>query len=223
MKNDIKFVVFSEIYQRHSAPKSKREALSILSSAIELFGKKGFNTTTMSMIAKHYGTSTTKVSYYFGTLPELQTSAIKYTRYLFQSYVVDEMSKKKTSLEMFNCYFTCCITWPRYFESHTRLWISFLHLCTLKEELRAINTQAVDVGFLRLVELIQLGQESGQFICKDERKVAKLIQTLVTGLLLANASEGNKSDKINEDKSNQIDTSELVRRQCLELLLPVGT
>ncbi len=189
LKDDLKFVIFSEIYNKHVAPKSKREALNILNTAIEVFADKGFHGTTKSMVAKRYGASTAKITYYFGSLDELKLSAIKYTRYLFQSYVIGEITQKKTPIEMFNCYFDCCMTWPRYFAGHTRLWISFLHQCTHTKEFEKINTEAVEVGRQRLEEMIRLGKAQGDFKCEDEAQAASIIHTLITGLLLSNASE----------------------------------
>ncbi len=210
LKDDMNFVLFSEIYYRYSSPKAKREALNILNGAIELFARKGFQTTTLSMVAKRYGSSTTKVLYYFGSLEELRLSAIKYTRYLFQSYVVEQMEKGATPRDKFLIYFECCLTWPRYFGNHTSLWVSFLHLCTLDDKLKAINTAAVIVGSDRLTELIRAGKQMGEFACDDEKQSARMIQSLLTGLLLSNASEEH-------DQTNS-DLNEAVKSTCLVIL-----
>jgi len=196
LKDEIRFLLFSEIYDRHSSPKAKRQALNILDSAIELFAKKGFHATTKKMIARHHGCSESLVTNYLGKLEDIQMESIKYTRYLFQSYVVDEMTTKTTYTEMFKCYLESCILWPNHFQNHTSLWISFLHQCTQDPQLKRVNTIAVEIGFERLTELIRLGKEAGEFTYVDLELTAHSIHLIITGLLLSNASEemGDKSD-----------------------------
>src|SRR5262249_37486920 len=93
LKDDLRYLVFSEIYLRFSEPKTLRRAFAILESAIDCFDKKGFGYVTLTMIARQAGVTRQSVNHYFKDLAEIRETAIKYIRLIGQNVVVNAIKE----------------------------------------------------------------------------------------------------------------------------------
>ena len=210
LRDNAKFLLFSEIYFKFQSHGSKRKALAIVESAIQLFAKKGFENTTLNMIVNDTGLSRSTIFYYFSTLEEIQLYSLKYIRVLYQSYVVSTLKEKEKALESFDAYFDSCFKWPELFGSYTSVWLNFLYKSRSNKKFCSINSEAVEVGFYRLISIIDRGCEEGVFKCQNSRDTARIIHLLITGLLLSEATERDELIESQRDK---------VKEECLRLLM----
>lgn len=195
IKDDIKYLLFSEIYLRFDRPATKRKAFSILEASIGTFAKKGFEQATIEMIAREAGVSRTLLKYYFSSLDELVEYAIKYIRLLYQKFAISALVSGQTADQMLANYIEACFVWAESFPLHSQVWHSFLHRCARSKKSRAMNTTAVNAGHERLTALIELGMSQKIFNCDNSQEAARMIQVLITGGLWSFVTEDIKDQK----------------------------
>ncbi len=206
IKDDLRFLLFSEIYSRFDEPKTKRKAFALLEAAIQCFDRKGFEGTTLNMIAREAGISRPLLNHYFKGMQEIRETSIKYIRVLFQKIAVDAMSKSERPDEMLKQYIEACFFWAENFKTHRHVWLRFLSSCGKSKSDRLLNTRSVNAGSERLAQLLSKGQSTGVFTCSDHWQAARLIQLTVLGALTAYATENSSSN---------VDLSSSVIRQCM--------
>lgn len=188
LRDDFQYLIFSEIYQSLGTRKQSRVAFQILEATIDCIAKKGSSNLTMKAVERSSGVTSSKICYYFKNLETLKVISVKYIRILYQTYVIESLESVENLEQAFEVYFESCLTWPRYFPKHSSVWIAFLHSASLNDSSRAINSEAVSVGLKRLEALVAKFRDD----IKDTKKVAKgvyLVHTLITGLLLSEATE----------------------------------
>lgn len=186
LRDDFRFILFCDLFQaKYSSPTQKREAMQILEGAVEFFGVNGLNSNSLSSIAKRCGVSKSKLLRYYAGKEELVLESVKYTRFLYQSYVVEESSGKPSSVETLEKYIESSVRWPSYFPNHVALWLAFLRVCSLKPHYREINTQSVEVGYSRVLHIIETGQKNGEFSPGDLESKCRAIHHMLTGLILS--------------------------------------
>jgi AcrR family transcriptional regulator len=187
--DDLRYLVFSEIYLRYSEPKSKRRAFSILEAAISCFDKKGFDNVTFRMVARESGMTPPSLRHYFADLEEVREMALKYIRVTGQKIVIGAVDGVKNPVEMFQRYFEAHETWSNNFKSHVRVWLNFLSTSARSKRDRAMNSASVETGNRRLANILAAGRESGYFFHRDDFWTARRLQTLVFGWLMTHATE----------------------------------
>ena len=181
--------MFTEIYQRVSEPKARRKALAMLEAAISVYAKKGFEATTMEMIAREAGVTRPLVKHYFRDMEDLQETAIKYIRVIFQKFAVDALLNAETHQEKLDAYIESCFNWIAHFQSHALAWQAFLHRCAKSPKARNLNTLATSTGEERIISLLEDGKRAGVFQFQNSALSAKLIQAIITGALVCLGSE----------------------------------
>ena len=189
IRNDLKFLLFADLYNRLEEPKAKRRAFMLLEAAIQCFSRNGFENVTLQMIAHEAGVTRPLLRHYFNDLDDIRETSVKYIRLLFQKIAVNELEKGKDAEDALELYILSCFHWAENLKTHARVWFAFLHLCSHQKRYRKINSEAVIVGERRIISLIEYGVSSGAFVTKDTARAAKMIQTLITGALVTVGSE----------------------------------
>lgn len=199
IKDDLRYLLFSEVYQRIETPKGKRKALLLLEIAIGCFAKYGFKATTLEMIAREAGVTRPMIRHYFDSLSEIEEYALKYIRYIFQKFTVEAIAKENSPSLMLSAYVKACIDWTEQFKSHAVVWVSFLHRGSYNKKSRALNTAAVSVGTQRIAALLTDGKAAGEFRFNDTRKTARMIQLIITGSVISALSEDYEIRQFTDD------------------------
>lgn len=208
LRADIKYILFIELYNRLEEPKAKRRAFFILEAAISCFAKKGFESVSMEMIAREAGVTRPLVKYYFKDLQDIQITAVKYIRLLFQKYAIEALSRADDSSSALNMYVRACFDWLANFRTHAKVWLAFIHVCSYHRASSALNTSAVQVGAERITQILEVGVARGEFQCENPQTAARLIQTVITGALISFGSEQLEAPS---------DYQKMVEMHCLEI------
>jgi AcrR family transcriptional regulator len=187
--NDINYLVFSEIYQRFTLPKTRRKAFAILEAAIECYDKRGFDVTTFKMVARQAGITAPALRRYFGDLDEIREFSVKYVHLTAQKIVVESMKGSGNPVEMLDRYLKAHLYWALHFKRHLCLWIGFISYSSRKKRDRAINTKAVLNGAIRISEILNQGRKLGVFNHKNDFLTARMIQTMILGWLTTLVTE----------------------------------
>jgi len=196
VRDDLRYLLFAEIYQRLGSAKAKRKAYGIIESALQCLARKGFDQVSLEMISREAGVSRPLLKHYFEGIEEIRLFAIKYVRLLFQKFVIDAVEKEQTPERMLAAYVTSCLRWAEVHRTHAIVWLTFLHRCVRHTEFRALNTEAVKVGEARIAAIIRDGMRLGVFSITDPECVAKSIQVLVMGAMITSASENFEKPKL---------------------------
>lgn len=194
IRDDVRYLLFINIYRRFQEPKTNRKAYAILESAIVCYAKKGWAKTTLEMIARESGVSRTLILHYFKDSKDLRDVTIQYVRLLLQKYVVDAISQKKNPAEMLETYIRTCFLWTEHMRSHALLWFSFLFACCNSPKDRKLNTEAVTVGCERLASIIAMGMSNGVFKVVDPLQTAQALQAFIAGGMISYASQDFSND-----------------------------
>jgi AcrR family transcriptional regulator len=115
LKDDLRYILFTDIYHRVSTGKGKKTAHKIIEYTIDYIAKNNFKNVNLKHIATETNVSVSQINYYFGTQSQLKLFAIKYTRYLYQDYVIQQMLKGQSFTKMFENYFDSCLNWPKHY------------------------------------------------------------------------------------------------------------
>ena len=194
ISNDLRYLIFSEIYLRYSEPKARRKSFSILENAIACFDRKGFENVTFQMIARESAITPPSLRHYFKNLDEVRSLSLQYCHLIAQKLIVTAMTNETAPRAMLKAYLRAHAEWARQTPGHVRMWLSFLAYSARKSKDRKLNTQAVLNGASRLTELLTQGREQNVFHHTDDFKSARLIQTLILGWLTTLITED--SDEI---------------------------
>lgn len=202
----MRYLIFTEIFQRFSEPKKNRRAFSILEVAIDCFDRKGFVNVTFVMVAREAGISRQALSRYFKNIEDVRQVSLKYIRILGQRMALDLIGNTEDPVRLLSAYVSVHFTWTKVYRSHARVWLGFLSSCAQRKTDRRLNTMAVVVGHERIVQLIEQGRKSGHFHCADVAQSAKIVQTLLTGWTMS---------LITEDLSNEEVYTQAIIDACL--------
>lgn len=189
LKDDLKFLLFSNVYQRLDSPKAKRKAFNIIESAIQCIAKKGFDQITLEMIARETAVTRPLLKHYFEDLEDIEMTSLKYIRFIYQKLTVDALEAGKDEREMLRNYVNAAVDWTATHKTHVIVWFSFLHLCGKEKKFREMNTLAVQTGFERIRSLLSAGQSNGHFKTTDLDHAAKALQLVIAGAVYSSMSE----------------------------------
>lgn len=205
-RDRLRFLIFDDLYLRFTDPKIKRKAFTILEAAITCFARKGWDETTIVMVAREAGISRSLINHYFKNVAELRVFALKYIRLRFQTLVLEKMKKGTTATDMLSLYVTGCFDWLETSRTQAVVWFSFLTRCTRSHPDRRLNTEAVDTGTERLQQLITQAAQKGELHCDNPVAAAEMIQVVITGTLVTLASENCSEEKIHRLKETCVRT-----------------
>lgn len=191
---ELNYLVFADIYQRIESPKASRKAYMLLESAISCYARKGWERTTLDMIAREAGLTRPAIKHFFKDAKELRLFAVKYVRLLFQKRAIAAMTLQKSPIDMLDSYVRSCFLWCAESRTHALVWLSFLQACAHSKSDREVNTEAVNTGTDRLFLLLRQGKEAGFFEIEDPLRAARLVQLIILGGLMTVASENLSAD-----------------------------
>lgn len=192
LENHLENVVFSSVYLKKVSPGSQRKAHSILEVWIDLVNRKKTLSVSFADLAKELDSSRSTLQHYFSGIEDLRETAFKYVRVLYQSHVVESVANLQDNdpKKIFETYFDQSVAWPKITPKYSFLWIEFLALSSKYKTRQDLNCEAVKAGLMRLSSVIEHGQAIGLFAKGSPEKKARLIQILITGLILSEATEG---------------------------------
>ncbi len=203
LKADIRFTLFSNLFNTIENQRGKKTAFNILESAIKTFGTHGLKTSTINKISMDAGVSPTTLLTHFSSKDILFESCIKYTRYLYQLYVVEEVDKQSTGSEKLKAYMHASVSWPGYFPNNLKFWLSFMHELSLDKELIELNKRMVETGTERVEQLVQLCIKEGSIMSSDG--LPEVINNFLTGYILNYyTTKDKKSKKIDKNFANSL-------------------
>lgn len=189
IKNDLKYILFSEIYQRYSEPKTRRKAFAVMETAVHCFDRKGFENVTFLMVAREAGLTGPSLRYYFTDLDELRLIAIQYVYLTAQKIVLTHMEKGKSPKDLLRLYLEGHYLWIYNAKTHFRVWLSFVSSASRNKKDRELNTKATLIGTKRIIEFLEAGKKSGILKHDDSLIGARFLQTFILGWLSACASQ----------------------------------
>lgn len=207
--DEINYVIFSEIYMKHTSLKSQRKAFSFLEVATRLMNRKGFDNITLAMVAKESGVTAPSVRYYYSSADDLKITTAKFIRLKFQKFVLRGMLNKDKPKDILSSYIERCFLWVEQNREDANVWLSVLAQCVRDKKLREMNHAAVEVGRERIESIIRKGILSRTFRSDNPTHTSKVIQVLITGGLVCYASQSHDDDK--EYKT-------LIKEKCFQLL-----
>lgn len=208
--NDVRHLLFGEIYQRYSEPKARRRAFGILETALTCFDRKGFKNTSFKMIAREAGLTPPSLRYYFSDLEEIRDLALQYTHVLSQKIVIEHMSKSSDPEGMLRGYLQGHAIWASHFQGHFRVWLEFLSDSSKRKKDRLMNSAAIANGTNRICEMLAQGRQAGVFRHKDDFFQARFLQALILGWLTA---------LVTEEIEDPASYSKKMIDQCLRVLV----
>jgi AcrR family transcriptional regulator len=209
VSDDLSYLVFSEIYLRYNEPKTRRKAFAILESAIDCYHKKGFESVTYKMVARQSGLTPSTLRHYFSNLNEIQEVAVKYIHMTAQKIVVEMVNSSKSPDEMLKKYLEGHANWATHFHRHTCVWLHFISFSSRRKRERALNSEAVSNGTLRISEMLSRGRKAGVFNHKNDLHAARIIQTIIFGWI---------SSLVTEDIENPKQYTQLIVDHCLRVV-----
>lgn len=208
VRDELKYLIFSEIYLHLDEPKARRKAYTLLEASLKCFAKKGFDEVTLEMIAREAGVTRPLITHYFENAEELKMVAIKYVRLLFQKFVLEAMEKANEPDRKLSAYVSACFTWVENHRTHAAVWLAFMQRCTRQSKLRKLNTEAVRTGEKRIAALLGAGTQQEFFKCSDPETAARAIQVVITGGILS---------LITEDFDDPKQFPKFIERRCLSI------
>ena len=182
-------MIFNEVYQRYSEPKTRRKAFLIIENAIQCFDKKGFEHVTFTMIARESGLTAPSLRHYFANIEEIRRTAMKYIHLAAQKIVLDAMAKAQNPKELLKLYLYGHYLWVTQLKTYFRVWLNFLSYSSTRKHERQLNTLATENGTKRIIELLSIGRSEGHFKHDDDYIGARYIQTFILGWLTACVSQ----------------------------------
>lgn len=191
-----KFILFSELYDRYSDVKRRRKAFLLIETAIQCFDKKGFEITTLKMIAREAAVTSPLFKHYFKDLNEIRETALKYIKVIAQKMVVDATQAAKTPQDILKAYLGAHFDWLIRHRSHVRVWHRFLSLSSVNRGDRSFNMMTVSTGEERILEMILKLAPKAQADAAEIAKLknaASLIQVLLLGALVAALTDEEKN------------------------------
>jgi AcrR family transcriptional regulator len=187
-QSDARTSILFELFPQ-TPKRSEKRILEIVEAAIKSYATLGIEKTTYATIAKIGKISRPLVQHYFKDKEAIFDLAVKYIRIHFQKMAVSAIEKQKTPQKMLEAYVDSTFDWLEKFPNHTRVWLLFYFYCTADKKSRELNTELTQTGRKRIEAILNAGVAMGAFGCKQPAEAALLIQTMVTGALIAAGTE----------------------------------
>lgn len=199
-------MIFNEIYQTYSEPKTRRKAFLIIENAIHCFDKKGFEHVTFTMIARETGLTAPGLRHYFSNIEEIRRTAMKYIHLAAQKIVLNTMINSDDPKDLLKLYLYGHYLWVTQLKTYYRVWLNFLSYSSTRKNERHLNMLATENGTSRIIEILSMGKAAGVFKHEDDYLGARYIQTFILGWLTACVSQ---------DIENMEAYSEAMMKNCL--------
>jgi AcrR family transcriptional regulator len=171
--------------------KGFRRKIQIAEATIVLMYKHGLDKFTYDLLAKKCKISRGVIYTYFPKLDDLLMFTCGMIRYQYQNWVVGEIGKHQTPLKILETYILTALKWVEVYPLHASTWLLFFHHCAHEQDFAQFNAELVDQGSQRITAILNLAIKVGEIKLAVEHtpSAARIIQTLITGSLLAHATE----------------------------------
>ncbi len=169
--------------------KSQQRMVEIAEATIKTYVKLGVDAATYEKIAKTAKVSRPLILHYFPDYDTLFLFVARYIRATFQNYVLTRVAQQATPDKQLRAYVESCFEWSHECASHAKVWGLFYFYCAIKPKFEALNTDLVKMGAERLSILIEYGNKSAHFKCKNPAKAARQIQIHITGAMTSLITE----------------------------------
>lgn len=188
----------------------ERTMIKILDGAIKCYGRSGFDGASFEQIAKAAGVSRPLLTHYFKDKEDLFAMAAKRIRLQFQQMAIDAIQAAGDSPEgMLRGYVGSIFDWVELHPVHVRVWMLHYYECATQAKMKALNSDLVNTGHDRIAALLERGAKAGAFAKGHYLDRAKVIQILVTGVVVS---------AITEDVRIPLKRQrEIITKQCLAI------
>jgi AcrR family transcriptional regulator len=174
----------------------------ILAAAREVIRERGVNGTRIADVAERVGSSAPAVLYYFQSKEELLREALTYVEDRFYAELQSELTRIPSARDRLVWLVESTVEAGDY---DAVLWIELWPQALHNEELAATR-EALDRRWREAIaEIIQEGQQRGEFAGGDPDELACLTASLLDGLLIQVAMQ-------------DIDVADRARDLCLSVL-----
>jgi len=152
----------------------------ILETTSQVVVERGFAATRVSDVASRLGVSTGLIHYHFDSKELLLAEALRYAAEQDIARLEQELDQAHTALAKLDTMFT--FDMPEVGEPSWMLWIDGWGEALRNPTMRRIS-QRLDLAWKdRLVSIIELGVEDGEFTCLDPQATAWRLSALLDGL-----------------------------------------
>jgi len=152
----------------------------ILETTSQVVVERGFAATRVSDVASRLGVSTGLIHYHFDSKELLLAEALRYAAEQDIARLEQELDQAPTALAKLDTMFT--FDMPEVGEPSWMLWIDGWGEALRNPTMRRIS-QRLDLAWKdRLVSIIELGVEDGEFTCLDPQATAWRLSALLDGL-----------------------------------------
>lgn len=209
IKDELNYVIFSDLYYKFSGVRAQRKAFHFLEIGISCIYKRGFEGVTLALIGKEAGVTAPAVRYYYPSVREFLLIAVRFVRLRFQEFVLEGQGAHSNSQDVLRHYISRHFLFVDKHKVFANVWLSFLVQCVKSKSLRELNSKASQVGRERLIYLLNDGKKEGVFSFNCPNETADALQIHIMGSLISYASEV---------RDDQVQRSEFLIQQCLELV-----
>ena len=163
--------------RRQTVDERRAEILEVTCAVVI---ERGFAGTRISDVANRLGVSTGLIHYHFDSKELLLAEALRYAAEQDITRLEQELEQAHTALAKLDTMFT--FDMPEVGEPSWMLWIDGWGEALRNPTMRRIS-QHLDVAWKdRLVSIIELGVDDGEFTCPDPQATAWRLAALLDGL-----------------------------------------
>ena len=158
----------------------EQRRIEILETTCQVVVERGFAATRVSDVASRLGVSTGLIHYHFDSKEMLLAEALRYAAEQDITRLEQELEQAHTALTKLDTMFT--FDMPEVGEPSWMLWIDGWGEALRNPTMRRIS-QHLDVAWKdRLVSIIEMGVDDGEFTCPDPQAAAWRLAALLDGL-----------------------------------------
>lgn len=166
----------------------------ILDASIALFGKSGFDQTSLAEIADMVGVSKGVISYHFDGKRDLGEEVIRHGVRQYGQYVQNRVAKQKSGKTKLLEFVSACLD---YIEEHPNSYLVYtdtLRCFGTREEKNAMVAWANERTREILTQIIKDGQADGSIGKVSIADLADVVQGIIDGLMEQVAVQPNVVD-----------------------------
>ncbi len=158
----------------------EQRRIEILETTCQVVVERGFAATRVSDVASRLGVSTGLIHYHFDSKEMLLAEALRYAAEQDIARLEQELEQAHSALTKLDTMFTFDV--PEVGEPSWMLWIDGWGEALRNPTMRRIS-QHLDVAWRdRLVSIIEMGVDGGEFTCPDPQAAAWRLAALLDGL-----------------------------------------
>ncbi len=170
----------------------------MLDAALEIISERGYADTRIADVAERSGVSPALVIYYFKTKDQLLTEAIRHYEdawYEVGQRRLAELPTAAARLEEVVAMFCLAESDPEP-DSSWQLWLDFWAQAARNAEAAAVRRKSDEMWRATIADLVQAGQDAGEFAAVDKEKFAIGLSALLDGLTIQIALEDPAIDSV---------------------------